>query len=166
MEAVVTDHYPTARSEAVALAATLRRKGFHTEPPASHHELWAGGRYTWVHSDRSLGQLAVARLFRHEALNYEREPFRLVSIVSPKRGAPILLVAVGEGARGDHHISLLRSEGRGLGLRPYSMLDLRGLIAGGWRTGMKKLGRPLNHPILKPLGGFDSASGAADSEVA
>jgi hypothetical protein len=165
-EAAVIDHFPTARNEAVTHASLLSRRGLHPDPPATYHELWSNGRYVWVHPDRSLGQLAVARLFRHEALNYEQEPFRLVSVVSPKKAVPILLIAVGEGARGERHISLLREEGPGLKFRPYSLLDLRGLVTGGWRVGMKGFGSPIAHPILKPFVDVGSAGGASESVAA
>lgn len=151
VEALVTDHYPTARHEATIHAAVLSKKGLHVDPPASHHELGREGRYAWVHSDRSHGQLAVARLFRHEALDYEREPFRVISVVSPKLGTPILFVAVGEGAQGSHHISLLREVDSSLKFRPYSLLDIRGWLDGAEKSGMKRLADPIVHPLLTPI---------------
>lgn len=150
VEALVTDHFSTARDEAIAQAALLRDSGLHTEPPANYHELGRDGRYTWVHSDRSRGQLALARLFRHEALDYEREPFRLVSVVGEK-AAPVLLIAIGEGARGDHHVSLMREIWREVKLRLYPVVDIRGLLDGPRRIGMKGFGKQFEHPILNPI---------------
>jgi hypothetical protein len=151
VEALVTDHYPTARREAAVHAAVLSKKGLHVDPPADYHELGREGRYAWVHSDRSHGQLAVARLFRHEALDYKREPFRVISVVSPKLGTPILFVAVGESAKGSHHISLLREVDSSLKFRPYSLLDIRGWLEGAQKFGMKRFAEPVVHPILTPI---------------
>lgn len=151
VEALVTDHYPTARREATVHAAVLSRKGVHVDPPDNYHELGREGRYTWVHSDRSQGQLAVGRLFRHEALDYERELFRVISVVGPKLGTPILFVAVGEGAKGSHHISLLREVDSSLKLRPYSLFDIRGWLNGAQKIGMKRFADPMVHPLLTPI---------------
>jgi hypothetical protein len=150
VEALVTDHFPTAREEVVAQASMLRDDGLQTEPPANCHELGREGRAAWVHSDRSKGQLALARLFRHEALDYEREPFRLVSLVGEK-ATPVLLAAIGKAARGDHHVALMREVWRQAKFRPYSVIDVRGLLDGPWRIGMKSFGKPFEHPILKPI---------------
>lgn len=157
IESLVTDDYETARREAATHARMLPKRGQHTLPPSSYHGLRVAGTTTWVHSDQSLGQLALARLFRHEALDYEREPCRLIAVVGPRKGAPVLVVAVGEGARGDHHVELLRESGPKLKFRSYPVVDLRGLVEGGWRMGMKRFADPVDHPVLNPVLDVDSA---------
>lgn len=153
-QAILTDRYQVARAEALAHAATLSNRNVGAEVPFSYHDLRREGRMTWGHSEHLRGRLVLGRVVNHQAVCPDQEALGLVAVLG-RNGHPVLFIATGVGARGDHHLELLRATvrelrtDRGLRFGAYPLQDLRGAFPQS--EGLVRIGDRDRHPLMAPI---------------
>jgi len=100
----------------------------------------------------------MGRLAHHQALCPDAEPQGLVAVLGKRSGTPILFIATGQGARGEHHLDLLRKRAPGIRLKPFPAIDIRGAIVPS-KTGMTHFGSVAVRSYLSPLPGENVDAG-------
>ncbi len=158
-QAMITDVYQVARAEALAHAANFPSRRPHAEMPWSYHDLRREEQMTWVHPERQRGRLTLGRVVNHQAVCPGQEDLGLVAVLGDC-GHPVLFIATGVGARGAHHLQLLRSSAPNLRFGSYPLRDFRGAFPA--TNGLAQIGDRDRHPLLLPLESLpDSISQAA-----
>jgi hypothetical protein len=145
---MITDVYQVARAEASSHAANFPSRHPHAEVPWSYHDLRREEQMTWIHPERHRGRLTLGRVVNHQAVCPDEERLGLAAVLS-ENGHPVLFIATGSGARGAHHLELLRSTAPSLRFSVYPLRDFRGAFPA--TGGLVQIGDRDRHPLLSPL---------------